>query len=100
MAYEYRIIRNAKGENILNWLEEGWEILNTYTEPQVEIHTVREEVPYVYNYTSNSGNLGGYGYNNPPPQYKNVDIPLAVPYTAFILRRTMQAKVLYGQKDE
>ncbi len=96
MAFEYKVIRMAKGENIINWLEEAWEIVDSYTEPAVEIHTVREEIPQMYYSTSNGSSYNNYNNNT---QYKNVDYPVVVPYTAFILRRTAQAKVLYGQKD-
>jgi len=100
MAFEYQIVRNAKGENILNWLEDGWEILHSYQETQIEMHHGKEEIPQTQYITSN--NSSGYYTNNYNHQvtYINKEYPVAVPYTVFILRRTATAKVLYGQKDE
>lgn len=94
MAFEYQTVRNVGGENIINWLEQGWEILNSYIESTIETHNIQEELPQY----STSASQNTYGYNR-QTQYIVKQYPVAVPYTVFILKRSMPAKVLYGQND-
>ena len=99
MAYEYNVVRNAKGENILNWLEDGWEILHSYQETIVEKHHGTEEIPQTHYITSNNSYNYNNNYNSQQRVYLDKEYPVAVNYAVFIMRRSAQAKVLYGQKD-